>query len=112
MTPQELASIEEIVNRLVDKRVNDRLKEVFSQLADNTSNPNRREDWVDANKAWIPLGYPSYNALYNAIQCGLFREGTELRDRRNPGAKIARWQVNLSAVNKRLSQEHSKRRVV
>lgn len=76
------------------------------------SQPERLEGWVDAKKAWGPLGYPSYNALYKTIQSGLLREGKEVRDRRKPGARIARWQVNLAAAHKRLLQDPSKRRGV
>jgi hypothetical protein len=70
------------------------------------------EDWVDLRNAWKPLGYPSYSALYKAVQSGLLREGKELCDRRKPGAQIARWQVDLIAARKRLRQDSSKRRAV
>lgn len=76
------------------------------------SQPENSEGWVDVHKAWESLGYPSYNALSKAIQSGLLREGKEIRDRRKPGARIARWQVNLAAAQKRLLQDPSKRRGV
>jgi hypothetical protein len=74
--------------------------------------PEPLEDWVDLQNAWQPLGYPSYNALYKAVQSGLLREGKEVCDRRKPGAKISRLQVDLVAARKRLRQDPSKRRGV
>jgi len=91
------------------------VREVVREILDSVlagSQPERSEEWVDAKKAWEPLGYPSYSALYKAIQSGLWREGREIRDRRKPGARIARWQVNLAAAQKRLLQDPSKRRGV
>lgn len=70
------------------------------------------DKWVDLKKAWKILGYPSYGALYKAISSGLLRQGIEVRDRRTPGARIARWQVNLAAVQKRLKSDPATRRVV
>lgn len=68
-----------------------------------------KERWVDLKDAWEPLGYPSYGALYRAVQSGLLREGREVCDRRRPGAMIARWQVNLVAARKRLLQHPAQR---
>ena len=70
------------------------------------------EQWLGLNKAWIPLGYPSYQALHRDVHGGLFRTGKELRDRRKPGAKIARWQIDIIAAGRRLKQDPSKRRSV
>jgi hypothetical protein len=67
-------------------------------------------DWVDLPKAWQPLGYPSYDALYKDVQRGLFRQGKEVCDRRKPGAKLAKLQINLTAARKRLMEDPSKRR--
>lgn len=83
--------------------------EIFASVLTG-SQPERSEKWVDADKAWEPLGYPSYSALYKAIQSGLLRNGKEIRDRRKPGARIARWQVNLAAAQKHLLQDPLKRR--
>jgi hypothetical protein len=69
-------------------------------------------DWRDLSDAWGPLGYPSYHALYGAIQAGVFRRGKEVRDRRKSGAKQAQWQINLVAAQRRLLEDHSTRRSV
>lgn len=71
--------------------------------------PNTTEQWVDLDKAWEKLGFPSYNACYKAVQSGLFREGKEIRDRRKPHSKKAKWQINLALANKRLLQDGEKR---
>ena len=70
------------------------------------------DKWVDLRKAWEILGYPSYQALYKAVKSGLLRPGIEVRDRRKPGARIARWQVNLAAAHKRLKSDPATRRAV
>jgi hypothetical protein len=74
------------------------------------SQPEPTEQWVSIKAAVKPLGYSSYDALYAAIQGGLFRQGKEIRDRRKPGAKISRIQVNLVAAQKRLNQAQDTRR--
>jgi len=71
--------------------------------------PDESERWVDLDNAWKTLGFPSYNACYKSVQSGLFREGKEIRDRRKPGAKIAKWQINIALANKRLMQQGEKR---
>lgn len=74
--------------------------------------PVEQSQWVDLTRAWQPLGYPSYDALYKDVQRGLFRQGKEVCDRRKPGAKIARLQIDLAAARKRLQEDPSKRRGV
>jgi hypothetical protein len=70
------------------------------------------EQWISLKKAWILMGYPSYQALHRDVKRGLFRKDKELRDRRKPGAKIARWQIDIVAAGKRLKEDPSKRRSV
>lgn len=70
------------------------------------------EKWVNLREAWKPLGYPSYDALYKDVQAGLFRKGKELCDRRKPGARIARWQIDIAAARNRLRENPTKRRSV
>lgn len=74
--------------------------------------PKKSDEWVSLKAAWQPLGYPSYSALYKDVQSGLFRQGKELCDRRKPGAKIARLQIDLVAARKRLREDPSNRRSV
>lgn len=70
------------------------------------------DQWLDLVDAWETLGYPSYGALYKDVQAGLFRKGKEVCDRRKPGAKKARLQINPAAARKRLQEDPSKRRGV
>ncbi|MFQ3618819.1 MAG: hypothetical protein SNJ57_18160 [Cyanobacteriota bacterium] len=66
----------------------------------------------DTHTAWRNLGYPSYDAMYKDIQAGLLREGKEVFDRRKPGAKIARWVVDVAAAKKRMAENPEQRRGV
>ena len=84
------------------------LPEVLIEMLQLT--PAEPSRWQDLKAAWQPLGYPSYNALYKDVQRGLFRLGKELCDRRKPGAKIARLQIDITAARKRLQEDPSKRR--
>jgi hypothetical protein len=68
-----------------------------------------KPEWTDLKNAWEPLGYPSYNALHSAFRRGLFRAGKEMRDRRNPGTKRPRWQINIELAHQRLNTPPDKR---
>lgn len=81
-------------------------------LTGATEQSDEASRWTSLKEAWKPLGYPSYSALYKDVQGGLFRLGKELCDRRKPGAKIARLQIDLVSARKRLQQDPSKRRGV
>lgn len=86
------------------------VREVLTELLLGQQAPESQAQWVDLREAWQLLGYPSYGSLYKAVQAGLLREGKEVCDRRLPGAKIARWQVNLPQARVRLTQQAKKRR--
>lgn len=91
------------------------IREVLSEMLApvlGSNQPAPSERWIDLQSAWEQLGYPSYNALYKDVQFGLFREGKELCDRRKPGAKLARWQIDIIAARKRLRENPAKRRSV
>jgi hypothetical protein len=90
------------------------VREVLAEIFVSASQPQPQpaEEWVDLRSAWKTLGYPSYNSLYKAVQSGLLREGKEVCDRRLPGAKIARWQIDLVATRKRLRETGGNRRTV
>lgn len=88
------------------------LAEMVAQMVGTVPSNHPTEQWVSLSRAWKPLGYPSYNALYRDIQRGLFRQGKEFCDRRKPGAKIGRIQIDLIAVRKRLKEDPSTRRAV
>jgi hypothetical protein len=95
----------------VKQLIREVLVEMFFSVFKNSQQESDNQ-WVGLQQAWQPLGYPSYNALYKDVQAGLFRTGKELCDRRKPGAKIARLQIDLVAARKRLAQDPAKRRGV
>lgn len=68
-----------------------------------------KSEWFNLTEAWEQLGYSSYASLWAAARSGLFREGKELRDRRRPGSKRARWQIDIPAAQTRLNTPHDKR---
>ncbi|MEP0918964.1 hypothetical protein NC981_19205 [Leptolyngbya sp. DQ-M1] len=84
------------------------IREVFLEMCGGVQ-PDTSKQWLDLEQAWERLGFPSYHACYKAVQSGLFREGKEVRDRRRPGARRAKWQVNIALANKRLTQDGEKR---
>lgn len=96
MTAPSRAELKELIREV--------LSEIFGGVKADTS-----DQWVDLDKAWERLGFPSYNACYKAVQSGLLREGKEIRDRRKPNAKHARWQINIELAGKRLMQSGEKR---
>lgn len=99
MTPEEVRQI-----------ARSEILKLLSEMTAAASTPQTDSQWIGLKKAWKPLGYPSYDALYKDVEAGLFRSGKELCDRRKPGAKIARWQIDLVAARKRLAEDPSKRR--
>jgi hypothetical protein len=103
MSLQNHDEIEAIVRKVV--------AEMFAPLLGNQPEPT--EQWMSLRQAWKILGYPSYDALYGDVHNNvLFREGKEVCDRRKPGAKIARLQIDIVAARKRLKQDPSMRRAV
>jgi hypothetical protein len=70
------------------------VREVLAEMLGAAIAPSDAR-WVGLQSAWRELGYPSYKALYEDVNQGLFRVGKEVRDRRKPGAKIARLQNKL-----------------
>ena len=90
------------------------VREEFARMFSMMLQPSdpKADQWVGLKDAWKPLGYPSHTAIYKDLQAGVLRVGKEVRDRRKPGAKIARYQVNITAANKRLSEDPAKRRSV
>ncbi|MBD1856592.1 MULTISPECIES: hypothetical protein [Leptolyngbya] len=98
------AELKEFMRKLAREAV----REVMIEMLGGVQ-PNTPDQWIDLEDAWEKLGYPSYSALYKTVQSGLFREGKEVRDRRKPGAKNAKWQINIELANKRLMQAGEKR---
>ena len=96
---------------LIRQIVRETIAEMFSPIV-NTSQAEPDQQWQNLKSAWEPLGYPSYSALYKDVRSGLFRQGKELCDRRKPGAKIARLQIDLIAARRRLRENPAKRRGV
>ena len=69
----------------------------------STSPANRQ--WYDTDPAYQMLGFDHPNQLREAVRGGLLRLGHEVRDRRKPNAKIARYQFHLEKCQKRLSEK-------
>jgi hypothetical protein len=87
------------------------IREVMAEML-GISTGQQQTGWVALKDAVIPLGYPSYKAIHKDIASGMFRMGQEIRDRRKPGAKLARLQINLEKAQKRLTEHHANRRAV
>jgi hypothetical protein len=87
------------------------IREVLSEML-GASVSQTPTGWVALKDAVIPLGYPSYKAIHKDVGAGMFRMGQEIRDRRKPGAKLARLQINLEKAQKRLTEHHANRRAV
>jgi hypothetical protein len=101
MSPDVRAEVEEIV------------RDVLVKLLTAASAPAVSQGgWVSLKDAVVPLGYPSYKALHKDVAVGLFRLGKEIRDRRKPGAKVPRLQINIEKAQKRLSESQENRRSV
>jgi hypothetical protein len=87
------------------------VREVLGELL-QASTGTQQTGWVALKDAVAPLGYPSYKALHKDVASGVFRSGKEIRDRRKPGAKMARLQINLDRAQKRLMEDPANRRAV
>jgi hypothetical protein len=102
MTPDEISA-------LVDARIKEILRELLSPVLGEAT--DGESDWVPLKVAYKRLGYESRARLYGDIAAGLFRIGTEVRDRRKPGRKKPVYQINISLAEKRLVENPIKRRV-
>ena len=89
--------------------VREELQKIFAGLTTSQATTDR---WVAFKDAVEPLGYPSYGALHKDVASGVFRMSKEIRDRRKPGAKIARLQINIQRAQKRLLEDPANRRAV
>jgi hypothetical protein len=87
------------------------VREVLAEMIAAPSVPNQG-GWVALKDAVLPLGYPSYKALHKDVCAGVFRVGKEVRDRRKPGAKQARLQINIEAAQRRLGEAPANRRSI
>jgi hypothetical protein len=85
--------------------------EVLGEMLE-ASMGRQQAGWVALKDAVDPLGYPSYKALHKDVAAGVFRMGKEIRDRRKPGSKQARLQINLERAQKRLMEDPANRRAV
>jgi hypothetical protein len=103
MTPHE-------IELLVELKVRQTLAQLLGPLV--SQQPQPQAEWLDLKDAFALLGLPSVKALRDAIRDGLLRTGHEVRDRRKPGAKHARYQVNLALSQVRLNSTPNKRRPV
>jgi hypothetical protein len=87
------------------------IQEVLAEML-GISDQKAQAGWVALKDAVPVLGYPSYKALHKDIDAGLLRRGTEVRDRRKPGAKKAVLQINVEAAQRRLGEDPVNRRSI
>jgi hypothetical protein len=99
MFPEDRSQIKEII------------REVLAEMIAAPIGPSRG-GWVSLKDAVLPLGYPSYKALHKDVCAGVFRMDKEVRDRRKPGAKLARLQINIEAAQRRLGEAPANRRSI
>jgi hypothetical protein len=71
--------------------------------------PGNRKTYP-TTKAYKLLGYDDPDQLRNAVATGLLRLGKEVEDRRTPRSKIARYYLDISACQSRLSERPEKRK--
>jgi hypothetical protein len=87
------------------------IQEVLAEML-GMSDQKNQAGWVALKDAVPILGYPSYKALHKDVDAGLLRRGTEVRDRRKPGAKLARLQINIELAQRRLGESPANRRSI
>jgi hypothetical protein len=88
------------------------IQEVLAEML-GMSDTHTQAGWVSLKDAVSPLGYPSYKALHKDVCAdGVFRLGKEVRDRRKPGAKLARLQINIELAQRRLGENPANRRSI
>jgi hypothetical protein len=87
------------------------VQEVLAEMLGMSGQQNQA-GWVSLKDAVSPLGYPTYKALHKDLSAGVFRIGKEVRDRRKPGAKVARLQINIEAAQRRLGEDPANRRSI
>ena len=103
MTPEQEAMVRSIVRSELRRLIGG---------ADDDSN----SQWLDTNEAYRKLGYPTAKSLRQDVDSGLLRlsDGSherEVRDRRKPGAKIARFQFHIANCQRRLNEASDRRRL-
>lgn len=100
MSPNEiLAAIKPHLKELVREI----LREIISQ-------PTAPVGLLEPRDAIAHLGYRTTDQLYDDITAGLLRHGVEVHDRRRPGARKARWVVDVDACLRRFAEDPEKRR--
>ena len=88
------------------------VREELQRIFVGSTEPTAPDRWVSLKDAVVSLGYPSYGAIHKDVRAGVFRMGKEIRDRRKPGAKQARLQINVQRAQKRLLEDPANRRAV
>lgn len=103
----ELPAFQTAIEKAIPEALAKALSEKFGGGAKNDERiPDK---WVFVKDAWHLLGYTSAEQLREDIRSGLLRLGYEVRDKRRPSSSVARYQVNLHAVDARLRQRPEKR---
>ncbi|MDB9529078.1 hypothetical protein PN498_24000 [Oscillatoria sp. CS-180] len=92
------------VERLVEIKV----RQVLAEMLGVATQPE--PSVLSLKNAVLRLGYQSERQLYKDIESGLLRVGIEIEDRRRPGAKKARYFIDIPAARKRLASAPEKRK--
>ncbi|NJO67422.1 MAG: hypothetical protein HC832_08815 [Leptolyngbyaceae cyanobacterium RM1_405_57] len=103
---------DEILEALVDAKVESKLRELLAPFVALLAGDNSASDWVNADEACKRLDIPAQRFCMKTYLRGLLRLGKEVRDRRSPGRKKPRYQFHVPSCEKRLNTDPSKRRGV
>ncbi|MEM1241691.1 MAG: hypothetical protein AAGI45_17805 [Cyanobacteria bacterium P01_H01_bin.26] len=105
---KDLAAFEQMLNQKLEplvelsRRQSAQISELQEQLRQATSNP---ATWLTPEAAYQQLGHNSKKALYQAIDAGHYRSGTEIQKRGR------RYLVNVAAIEARYTKEQTRKRV-
>lgn len=99
------------IEALVDARIEHKVREVLvNMLGLDQKETEARRRYYPTSKAWKLLDFDSQDQLYDAINSGLLRVGTEVSDRRKPQSAMPRYYFDIEACQKRLAEPPEKRK--
>ncbi len=85
------------------------VREILAEML-GIEDRERTKQWYDINEAYKLLDLRSAKQLREMIRTGLLRIGHEVRDRRSPSSRVARYQVNIPKSLERLRKPPETRR--
>ena len=103
-------TVGEATDYLIPKsQIKEAVREVLAEML-GVQHQDRIRQWYDIIEAYSLLDLKSAKQLREMIRSGLLRIGHEVRDRRSPGSRIARYQVHIQRSLERLQKPPEKRR--